>query len=152
MASRHQDWLKQGERDQEHARRSLTEGYYEWACFAAYQAAEKAVRAVIQKHGGQAWSHSVTGLLQALPEAMRPPDQILDAARGVDKHYIPARYPNAHPQGAPYEYYTRAEAERALDQAGQIMGFCKGLLAGSAPDFEASAAGGHAPAPEPSRD
>ena len=61
VASRHGDWLKQGERDLAHARRSLEQGDYEWACFAAQQGAEKAVEAVFQKAGGMAWGHSVAG-------------------------------------------------------------------------------------------
>lgn len=129
MASRHADWLKQGQRDLAHGRRSLDAGDYEWACFAAQQGAEKAVKAVVEKAGGAAWGHSVTALLESLPESLEPGQQLVDAAKALDKHYIPARYPNSHPQGAPYEYYTRAEAECALVHAGQVIGFCEGILA-----------------------
>ena len=130
MASRHADWMKQGLRDLAHGRHSLEAGDYEWACFAAQQGAEKAVKAVIEKAGGVAWGHSVTALLEALPESLRSGEQLLDAAKALDKHYIPARYPNSHPEGAPYEYYTRAEAECALANAAQIIDFCEGVLAG----------------------
>ena len=51
--------------------------------------------------------------LRHYPEAAVTPD-LIDAARELDRHYIPARYPNAHPQGAPYEFYARADAERAV--------------------------------------
>ena len=129
MASRHADWLRQAERDLGHAGRSLEQGDFEWACFAAQQGAEKALKAVFQKAGGAAWGHSVAALAQALPEEMRPPDTLVDAAKELDKHYIPARYPNSHPQGAPFEYYTRGEAEGAIDRAGRILAFCQGLLA-----------------------
>ena len=40
MASRHSGWLRQGERDLAHARRSLEQQDYEWFCFAAQQGAE----------------------------------------------------------------------------------------------------------------
>jgi HEPN domain-containing protein len=43
---RHSDWLRQAQRDLEHARRSQEAGDYEWACFAAQQAAEKALKAL----------------------------------------------------------------------------------------------------------
>lgn len=129
MASRHADWLKQGQRDLEHARRAQRDGDYEWACFAAQQGAEKAVKAVYQKAGGMAWGHSVAALLESLPEALRPDGGMMDLARELDKHYIPPRYPNAHPQGAPYESYTRGEAERAIANADQIVRFCAGVLA-----------------------
>lgn len=140
MASRHADWFKQGQRDLAHGRHSLDAGDYEWACFAAQQGAEKAVKAVIEKKGGMAWGHSVTALLEALSESLRPDPGLLDAAKALDKHYIPARCPNSHPQGAPYEYYTRTEAERALVHAGQIIGFCEGILAGPPADPSASQA------------
>ena len=104
MASRHADWLKQGQRDLAHGRRSLDAGDYEWACFAAQQGAGKAVKAVVEKMGGVAWGHSVTALLEALSESLRPDPGLLDAAKALDKHYIPDRYPNSHPQGAPYEF------------------------------------------------
>jgi HEPN domain-containing protein len=140
MASRHADWLKQAQRDLEHARKSLGNGDYEWACFAAQQAAEKAVKAAYQKLGGEAWGHSVTALLRSLPKSSPPDDPLSDAAKDLDKHYIPARYPNAHPEGAPYEYYTRGEAERALANAEKILQFCAGILA--------EPAGNPEPAPE----
>jgi len=40
---RYRDWMAQALRDLEHAGVSLRAGHYEWACFAAQQAAEKAV-------------------------------------------------------------------------------------------------------------
>lgn len=141
MASRHADWLKQGRRDVEHARRALDDGDYEWACFAAQQGAEKAVKSVIQKAGGMAWGHSVTALLEALPESLQPDDGLLDAAKELDKHYIPARYPNAHPEGAPYEYYTRGEAERAVANADRVIRFCAGILDRPAEDTESTSGG-----------
>jgi len=46
VVSRAADWLRQALRDLEHAKRSVELGDYEWACFAAQQAAEKAVKAL----------------------------------------------------------------------------------------------------------
>ena len=129
MASRHADWLKQGQRDLDHARRSLDHGDYEWACFAAHQGAEKSDKAVFQRSGGDAWGHSITRLLEALPESVQPDGSLLDIAKSLDKHYIPPRYPNAHPEGAPYEYYTKGEAEQAIANGDQIVRFCSGVLA-----------------------
>jgi HEPN domain-containing protein len=130
MALRAQDWLRQGKRDLEHARRSAEQGDYEWACFAAHQAAEKALKAVYQSAGEEAWGHSILGLLAALPLADALTEAMKDAARELDRHYIPARYPNSYPEGAPYEYYTQGEAERALAQAEQILRFCENHLTG----------------------
>jgi HEPN domain-containing protein len=128
VATRPADWFRQAQRDLEHARRSLAQGDYEWACFAAHQAAEKAVKALLQATGSEAWGHSVSGLLAALPEECSPGSPVADYARSLDRHYIPARYPNSYPAGAPYDYYTRADAETAVHQADEVLRFCEGHL------------------------
>jgi HEPN domain-containing protein len=46
MSNRWKDWWSQAERDLEHARESAAAGRHEWACFAAHQAGEKAVKAL----------------------------------------------------------------------------------------------------------
>ena len=129
MASRHQDWLNQGQRDVELARWCIQGGHFDWACFACQQAAEKAIKAVFQNLGGEAWGHSVTDLLRALPNVYAAESGLLDAARELDRHYIPARSPDSHPAGAPFLHYMRGEAVRAVSNAESIIDFCKGILA-----------------------
>ena len=141
MASRHQDWFNQGQRDLELAYWCIEGGHYEWACFAAQQAAEKAVKAVFQKLGGDVWGHSVTELLKALPDASTAQTELLNAARELDRHYIPARYPNSHPAGAPFEHYMQGEAVRAVSNAESIIVFCKSVLAGPQGDDPAPPGG-----------
>jgi HEPN domain-containing protein len=128
MANRHADWFRQAEADLRHARHARDAGDHEWACFAAQQAAEKAVKAVIQVEGGEAWGHSVTVLVGGLAERIEVPEGLQDAGRRLDKHYIPTRYPNGFDTGAPTDYYTAAEAERAIEDAGSILEFCRGAL------------------------
>src|SRR2546428_6424956 len=111
MAERSRDWMTQAERDLRHARNAKDDADHEWACFAAQQAAEKAVKAVAVRLGGEPWGHSVTALFSALPESARPAAALLDRAKALDKHYIQPRYPNGFDSGAPGDYYTRAEAE-----------------------------------------
>jgi HEPN domain-containing protein len=43
MSHRWKDWLAQAERDLEHVQMDIEKGFYEWACFSAEQAAEKAL-------------------------------------------------------------------------------------------------------------
>ncbi len=126
MASRANDWFRQAEADLEHARHALADGHHEWSCFASRQAAEKAVKAVHDLRGNEAWGHSVTELIEALAESGL--EKLLDRARALDKLYIPTRYPNGLPSGAPADYYTRVEAERAIAEAEEILGFCRGKL------------------------
>ena len=66
MSSRARDWFRQAEADLRHARHSQRDGDYEWACFAAQQAAEKAAKAAHAALGQEAWGHAVTELLDAL--------------------------------------------------------------------------------------
>jgi HEPN domain-containing protein len=48
------DWMEQARGDLEHAAHDLIGGFFDWACFSAQQAAEKAVKAVFQKLDGGA--------------------------------------------------------------------------------------------------
>ena len=59
-------WFAQAIRDLKAAEDSLRVGNYEWACFQAQQAAEKAVKALYHALGRGAWGHSVTELLRGL--------------------------------------------------------------------------------------
>ncbi len=128
MANRHADWLRQAEADLRHARNALEDGDHEWACFAAQQAAEKAVKSVIQRWGGEPWGHSVSILLGALAERREVAPEIVDAGKRLDKHYLPTRYPNGFDAGAPTDYYTRAEAAAAVEDGRAVLEFCRGAL------------------------
>lgn len=133
---RSRDWLNQARRDLEHARQSIALGHFEWSCFAAQQAAEKAVKALHFHQGTVVWGHSIFELLDGLPEDQHPADDLLDLARMLDRFYIPPRYVDAHPSGPPYQYYTRADAEQAVVSAERITGFCERQIfpPGQAPD------------------
>lgn len=125
MPERSGDWFRQAEADLRHAHNSLASGDYEWACFAAQQAAEKAVKALFQSLHLDAWGHTVSLLLANLPQGQAVPQDLLDKAKVLDKHYIPARDPNGFESGAPTDFYTRPEAEQAVRIAGEIIAFCK---------------------------
>ena len=126
MVSRARDWLRQALRDLEHAKRSLEAGDYEWACFAAQQAAEKAVKALHQALGLEVWGRSVARMLESLPQEHRPPAELVERAKELDRHYMPTRYPNLYPEGAPMDYYTRGDAERAVEMAEAVVNFVRG--------------------------
>ncbi len=128
MPERSRDWMDQAEGDLRHARSDLEGAFYDWACFSAQQAAEKAVKAVFQRMGAEAWGHSVADLLAELRARHPMAQRLVDAGLELDKAYIPARYPNAHPSGAPTTRYTRAEATRLIGHAEDVIRFCQGLL------------------------
>jgi hypothetical protein len=74
VANRARDWLQQAERDLAQAESSRREGRHEWACFAAQQSAEKAVKALHLALGQDAWGNVVARLLRttirARPEGL----------------------------------------------------------------------------------
>ncbi len=125
---RSKDWMDQAESDLEHAQSDMERGFYEWACFSSQQAADKAVKAVFQKMGAEAWGHSVFDLLKELSKEHPVPEELVNEALELDKAYIPTRYPNAHPSGFPRTRYTKGEARRLTEYAEKIIGFCTGLL------------------------
>lgn len=122
------DWLDQAQGDLKHAEADLESAFYDWACFSAQQAAEKAVKAVLMKRGESAWGHSVADLLAEAVRSVTVPDDLFELALELDKVYIPSRYPDAHPSGSPRRRYTRGEANRMLQNASQIVGFCANIL------------------------
>jgi len=102
--NRARDWLFQAERDLAQAMDSRTQRRHEWACFAAHQAVEKAVKALHLHLGQEAWGHVVAKLLRELPPHVSMPDALVDKARYLDNMYISTHYPNSHPEGAPFEH------------------------------------------------
>lgn len=125
MAERSRDWLRQAESDLNHARNALEDGDYDWAAFASHQAAEKAVKAVYQKLHRDAWGHTVSMLLGELATEVASATDMIAPAKALDKHYIPTRYPNGFERGAPVDFYTHEEAERAIRDAERILEFCR---------------------------
>jgi HEPN domain-containing protein len=120
--------MDQAHGDLRHARSDIDGGYYNWACFSAQQAAERALKAVFQKMGAEAWGYSVADLLLESFRSHKGPQALMDAAMELDKACIPTRYPNALPAGSPKGRYTKTEAERLTDYAEKIIEFCEGLL------------------------
>ena len=123
MSNRSRDWYEQSRRDLDLARQAKQHSSHEWACFAAQQAAEKAVKAVILSRGGQPWGHSVLALVTSLPSEMIVPTEVVDAARELDKLYVPTRYPNGFDQGKPGDYFTDKDASRAIEQATIVLDY-----------------------------
>ncbi len=117
--------MVQAERDLEKARLDREHGYHEWACFTAHQAAEKALKAVVQRRGSSARGHSLLRLLEAVGSEE---DNRLHAARVLDRYYIQARYPNGFPSGAPLEHFDEVLSREAVDAADTIVRFCRDQL------------------------
>lgn len=129
MSNRARDWLAQAEKDLEVAGLAQANDKHDWACFAAQQAAEKAVKALHLHHGQEAWGHVVARLLRELPVV--PPPALIDRGMVLDNFYVSSRYPNGHPEGAPFEHYGKLQSSEAIAHAGEIIAFVRVQMAGS---------------------
>jgi len=129
MAFRARDWFKQAVRDLEQAEDSRRANRHEWACFAAHQAGERALKAFHLHLGQEAWGHVCARLLHELPSGVKPPEGLMDTLRVLDTFYIPSRYPNSHPEGAPYEHYGALQSGEAIAYAREVVEFVRAQVA-----------------------
>ncbi len=127
MVQRSKDWWQQAQRDLVTAAENQANGRHEWACFVSHQAAEKAVKALHLAHGQEAWGHVIARILSDLPTPA--PEEIIASGKVLDNFYVPARYPNGHAEGAPYEHYGSIQSNLALRHAGDIISFVDQALA-----------------------
>jgi HEPN domain-containing protein len=118
------DWWTQAERDFQAAQVLAERGLHEWACFAAQQSAEKAVKAVIQARGGEFRGHAVRRGLQAL----QAPSPLVEAGVRLDRLYIPTRYPDVLDQGSPGEVYLPSDSKAALHDAEGVLKWSRDQL------------------------
>lgn len=67
----------------------------------------------------------VAQLLSELPQALAVSDDLIDRGRALDNFYVPTRYPNGHPSGAPFEHYGSVQSRQAIDYAREILEFVR---------------------------
>lgn len=112
------DWLRQAEDDFLWAEDTLKSSRFAQACFICQQCAEKALKAIALQRGfDRIRSHSTLEIARALTIN----GEVEEAAKRLDQYYISTRYPDAFPAGAPFEYFTRAQAEEAIELARHII-------------------------------
>jgi HEPN domain-containing protein len=75
--------------------------------------------------GIERWGHSISKMLERIQEALEVPIHLMEKAKGLDRFYIPTRYPNGFESGAPMDYYLKRDAEGCLADAKQVIEFCK---------------------------
>jgi HEPN domain-containing protein len=111
MGSRAQDWLDQARNDFEWGQASAESDFHSQACFIAQQVAEKALKALAYFRGADlVRGHSVAMVCRELEIN----GELEEAALRLDQYYIPTRYPDAQPAGAPFRYFTAAQSREAL--------------------------------------
>jgi HEPN domain-containing protein len=114
--------LRQAQQDIDDALYSRAGGRYHLACFLAQQAAEKALKGYLYSRGEEhVWGHSVADLARQAAEYDAGFEALIGTGGGLDRHYIPTRYPNGLPGGIPAEAFDADDAEKALRQAQRII-------------------------------
>ncbi len=122
---RFRDWLDEALDDLSAAEILFREGKYSKVCFLSQQAAEKAVKALMI-HALRRYDeiHSVGELLRRI----NAPRSLVEKGELLDRHYVPSRYPNAWPYGAPHKHYRRRDAEEALEAAREVVDYVLGEI------------------------
>jgi len=112
------DWLRQAEDDLLWANDTLKAKRFAQACFVCQQCGEKALKAVALSRGfDRIKSHSILDIARALEIN----GDIETAAKKLDLYYLTTRYPDALPSGAPFDFFTREQAQEALGLATSLV-------------------------------
>ncbi len=118
-----EQWLEEGRRDLELARRFYNDGLYHVASFYAHQAAEKALKSLYYVgHKPHPRTHDLERLFLDLPdEARREPIPFtIRELRILTDYYEKSRYPDAI-RGLPSEKITADDAKEAIGIAEKIV-------------------------------
>jgi HEPN domain-containing protein len=122
-------WLGQAENDLASAGVLAREGFAAQACFTCQQAAEKALKALHYWGGARfVLGHSLVELLGPLLPQYPQLAPLQEAAQRLDQYYIPTRYPNGLPGGAPFQVYTKAQAAEAIASAQDFVALVRAAV------------------------
>lgn len=104
-------------------------GLQNWACFLAEQAAQLGVKGLLHGIGGGAWGRDLVVLGARVAEAFDAelPGDLDAALRRLSRHYIPPRYPDAHPGGPPLAHYSADDARQALEDVDAVLAWAEDL-------------------------
>jgi HEPN domain-containing protein len=116
-------WREEAENALRGARVQRDAGLHNWACFLAEQGAQLALKGLLHGLGRGPWGHDVVRLGSLAGEVVEVPEDVAAALRRLSRHYIPARYPDAHPSGPPGPHYGPADSQEALGDAAAVLEF-----------------------------
>ena len=116
------DWLEEARADLRHASQAQRIGSYNWACFVAEQAAEKAIKAfligILRKR--PIHIHDLTALHGQMQGKLKFPLSISNRLAELSAYYTAARYPNAG-LNRPSVSITSRQAKSAIRTARGIV-------------------------------
>ena len=119
------DWIEQAKGEFKAAKDLYSTNNYAWCCFTCYQASEKALKAILEHFRTPTIGHNLIVLVSEIAKFVDVPKAVRDACRILNRYYIPTRYPNAFPSGAPVHMFNEDDAREALKLAEVVLNFAK---------------------------
>ncbi len=118
-------WRSEADGALRSATREAEANAHNWACFLAEQAAQLGIKALLHGAGLGPWGHDLVELGKAVREGLGAPfpDGVDDALLRLSRHYIPARYPDAHAGGTAGERYSKTDSSQAIEDAERTLAF-----------------------------
>lgn len=117
-------WREEADRALESARREAEAGAHNWSCFLAEQSAQLGLKALLHGLGQGPWGHDLIRLgREATAAGLDVPSAVEDALARLSRHYIPARYPDAHPGGSAASRYRASDAAEAIADVERVLRF-----------------------------
>ncbi|MGH8902434.1 MAG: HEPN domain-containing protein [Egibacteraceae bacterium] len=118
-------WHQAAEHNLTDARVLADAGSHHSACFHAEMAAQLMIKGLLHGIGAGDKGHDLVGLGRALADAIggELPEDLQAGLRGLSRHYIASRYPDAYPVGTPGEHYGAEDAGTAIAQAKDVVDF-----------------------------
>lgn len=111
-------WIERASDDLRWADASFKEHVLHGVCFAAQQAAEKALKAYVLSHGKQPRRiHDLSAILEECIEIDKSFEQLIDQSATLSGYYVEARYPDI----GDFMGYTDEQAQEALEFAKEIV-------------------------------
>lgn len=119
------DWMEQAKGELKAAKDLYATSNYAWCCFTCQQAAEKALKAILEHLGTPTIGYNLLALVSEISKHINVPKEVEDACRILNRYYIPTRYPNAFSSGAPVHMFNEDDAKDALERLGKVMEFAR---------------------------
>lgn len=117
-------WREEASRARDGARHEADAGLHNWSCFLSEQAAQLAMKALLHGLGKGPWGYDLLRLGQETDGAgIAVPSEAHDALARLARHYIPARYPDAHASGSASSRYRASDSAQAFADAEQVLAF-----------------------------
>lgn len=119
------NWIDFAKEDLLWAKASLEDKIYRGACFAAQQAAEKALKAYLHAKGVRVFKiHDLVALNQECLKQDSDFEKLEEACNLISPYYLSTRYPDI----AQFEEYSEEQTQEIIEQADKIIEFIKSKI------------------------